>query len=342
VEPVTVAVINYNGGQTLVETLDSLSRLTYPDYALLVVDNGSADNSLALVSQKHPTIPIVRLPDNRGPSAARNAALKASKTDLVFLSDNDITADPDLLSILVEELRKDSNAALCSPRVLYSDGATVQSDGVRLHYLAMSMPRHRRMAATDVDDRAPRILPCASGGMMLVDKSKTGAVGLFDEDYFFGWDDVEFSYRVSFAGYAAITVPRAAVCHKEKSWGTKRSFYQLRNRWYFLLITYSQRTLLLILPMLAAYEAALAFFMLFKGEARIYWLAMRDVVRHRGEIRTKRRKVQSTRARKDVELLATGDIYVEQGLITGTWMQAAVRLVNRMFDLYWKLVRPLL
>lgn len=341
-EPITVAVINYNGGDTLIETLDSLSRQAYPDFSLLVVDNGSTDGSLARVSEKHPSIRIVSLPENRGPSAARNAALRESKTNLVFLSDNDITANPDLLSMLVEEMRRHADAVICAPRILYADGTTIVSDGVRLHYMALSMPRHRRMAVADVTDTAPKVNPCSSGGMMLVDKSKVGTDGLFDEDYFFGWDDVEFSYRRSLAGHTAITVPAAAVCHKHKVWGMKRSFYQLRNRWYFLLINYSGRTLLLISPVLAVYEVALACLMLAKGHPWTYCKAMLDVFRHLGPIRLKRRQVQSSRVRKDANLLSAGDIYIEHGILDKAWMKPFALSANRLFDLYWRLVRPLL
>lgn len=341
-DPVTVAITNYNGGEVLLETVEAFSRLAYPLAEILIVDNASSDGSLEAVTARHPGVRVVRLPLNRGPSAARNEALRQSRTDLVFLSDNDITARPDMLTLLVGEMRKDSRTAICSPRVLYSDGLTVLSDGVRLHYLAVSMPRNRRRLAAGITDAAPRVHACASGGMMLVDRARIGPDALFDEDYFFGWDDVEFSYRQSLRGFSAVTVPAAAAVHKEKSWGTKRSFFQVRNRWYLLLSCYSLKTLVLIAPMLIFYEAGLASLMILKGESATYWRAMKEVVGRLGSIRAKRRTLQATRAVKDAALLESGDIYIEEGLVTKGWLMRMIRMGNRLMDLYWCVVRRLL
>lgn len=340
--PVTIAVINYNGGQTLVDTVDSLILMDYPERTVMVVDNGSTDNSLAILTTRHPDVEVVHLPENRGPSAARNVAIARSKTNLVFLSDNDITASRDMLSLLAETLRTHPEAVTCSPRIMYSDGRTIQSDGVDMHYLAMSMPAHRRMPAADVHDTTPRTHPCASGGMMLVDKSKLDPSDFFDEDYFFGWDDAEFSYRLSLTGRTSVSVPSALICHKEKKWGTRRSFQQLRNRWFFLLINYSSMTLFLIAPVLVVYEIILMVFMMAKGGTATYFRAMTDVVRNMGRIRTKRRLVQAKRRVPDTSLLATGNIYIEEGLIGNRLILSLARVVNRAFDLHWRLVSAIL
>ena len=341
-EPVTVAVINYNGGPGLAETVASLRRMDYPSFAVLVVDNASTDDSLACLSARAPEVSVVRLAANLGPSGARNAALRASPTNRVFLSDNDIEAEAGMLTRLMDAMQQDARAAICAPRVLYSDGRTVQSDGVRMHYLAMPMVPNRHAPLAEVPVGPPRVHVCGNGGMMLVDKTRMGPVEGFDEDYFFGWDDVEFSYRLTLAGYACLTVPAAVVRHMEKKWGTRRSFYQVRNRWYFLLIVYARRTLLLIAPMLVVYEFALALFMLAKGEGRTYLRAMRDVLRHAAMLKAKRRAVQATRVRRDADLLATGAINVERGLVNQAWLSFLVRLLNGGFNAYWQAARRLL
>ena len=341
-EPVTIAVINFNGGKLLLDTVLSLKKLAYGDFSLMVVDNGSSDGSADAVEKACPDVTIIRMPDNKGPSRARNVALKESKTSLVFLCDNDISPNPDTLSLLVSELRKSSSRALASPRVLYSDGQTIQSDGVDVHYLAMSMPANRRLNISAVKDTQPKIHSCATGGMILVDKNKVDASSYFDEDYFFGWDDLEFSYRVSMSGYASVAVPEAVIYHHEKVWGTKRSFFQLRNRWYFLLINYSAKTLFLILPVLAVYELTLMVFMLLKMEPGTYIRAMYAVLHDLPVLLRKRRIIQSRRVRADADLLQTGDIYIEKGLLTSPLVMRAARLVNGCFNLYWKAVRNLL
>jgi hypothetical protein len=127
--------------------------------------------------------------------------------------------------------------------------------------------------------------------------------------------------------------------HREKSWGTRRSFYQVRNRWYFVLTGYAGRTLLLVAPALALYELGLALLLLAKGEGRTYLRAMGAVVRSLGTLRAKRRAIQASRVAPDAELLASGDLYIETGLVTRPWLFRLVRLANRVLDLYWRAIR---
>lgn len=89
---VTIGIANYNGAETLEKTINSIKKLKYNSYNIILVDDQSTDDSCELVARKYPEIEIIRHERNKGVSAVRNTIIKNSKTDLIFLIDNDIKA----------------------------------------------------------------------------------------------------------------------------------------------------------------------------------------------------------------------------------------------------------
>jgi len=97
-------------------------------------------------------------------------------------------------------------------------------------------------SGVSIEQASKETIP-VSGGTMLVERDKALHIGLFDEDYFFGWEDADFSLRMTISGFKCLNVPQAVVYHKMKKRGLSKAFYQIRNRWYFILKNYSSRTL---------------------------------------------------------------------------------------------------
>src|SRR5205085_5035047 len=110
----------YNGGRTLEQCLLSLGRLDYPDYEVVVVDDGSTDDTRAILA-RFPGVRAVHQP-NRGLSTARNVGLQAATGEVIAYTDSDCFADPDWLTHLVHQLQRTGAAGVGGPNLSPDDG----------------------------------------------------------------------------------------------------------------------------------------------------------------------------------------------------------------------------
>src|SRR5260221_7257664 len=102
---ITIVILNYNGEKYLQITLPQLSKLTYPNIEIIIVDNGSKDRSIIFLEQQE-NITLIKNSTNLGYSAGKNQGIKAAKGEYVFLLDEDIFIDDlDLLQILLENYK---------------------------------------------------------------------------------------------------------------------------------------------------------------------------------------------------------------------------------------------
>lgn len=335
---VTIGVVNYNGQLTIKETLHSLQQLDYKNYEIIVVDDASDDQSLNIVRSSFPNIKIICHNKNLGASAVRNTIIRNSKTNLVFLVDNDITLDKTCLKFLVEEKLKREQAIVLTPRVLLEDKRTIQSDGASMHYIGAAIHYSRYDPVETVKDCEDVMeVDCGSGGMMLLDKMQAERIDLFDEDFRFGWADGEFMLRATLSGFKCFNVPKAEVYHHQKIWGTKRAFYQMRNRWYIILINYSTKTIIMILPMLVIYEILLLCLMIVKRSIRDYFRSWMSIFKNFRCVLRKRKIMQQRKVLPDHIFLKSGSITVDKGLMKNKYILYLFMFVNGLFNLYWRL-----
>ncbi|MFH1761964.1 MAG: glycosyltransferase family 2 protein [bacterium] len=338
-ERISVFVINYNGAKVLEDTLLCLSGLEYPDYTLSLVDDCSSDNSIGLVKEKFPDVNIIRHPVNKGPNAARNTAIKASITNLLLLVDNDIKMKPDLLNILADVKKRYPNSALCAPVIAYLENPEqIKYGGTSIHYIGASIIKRGNIKAV-YNKQDPVRADVVGGGTILVDRAAALKNGLFDEDFRIGWEDGDFSYRITMAGYDCMIVPQAVVLHEKGLKGLNRAYYQIRNRWFFMLKTYSLKTLFLIMPALVIYEISLMLFMTLRRNLCIYLGANCEVIQKYGALMKKRKKVQKLRKRPDREILYSGNFTASEDVVKKGYQKTLKDLLNLMFNYYWNAVK---
>ena len=339
-EPVTVGIVNYNGMETVGNTLDSVRGLAYePIKKIIVADDNSTDGSPEFIRENYPEAAIVRLERNTGSASVRNRILEEAGTDLVFIIDNDITLTPDCLDKLVSVKRKAPGAGVIHPHILDEDNPSEPQpyNGGWIHYLCAFIPgRHPDMNAEY------EAFDTVSGAGMLIDKTISDRIGGFDSDYFFNWEDGDFTFRSAISGYPCLNVPQAPVYHKSKPRGKSRVFYQVRNRWYFIFKMYSFKTILVCLPAFIVYEISLAGLMLVKKTFFQYLRGNIRAVLDAPRTLRKRRKVQALKKRKDSEALRAGDIYVPESMLGGKLAEKAKNIYTGIFSLYWEGVKDFL
>jgi GT2 family glycosyltransferase len=221
-----VCIVNWNTREHLRRCLDSL-RLHAADLApaIVVVDNGSADGSAAMVAAEYPEVQLVANPDNRGYAAGNNQALRAVEAEFKLLLNPDVQVTPGSIQYLVEFLRSHPAAGAVSPRLRYPDGRVqltcrtfptpdvVLYDALLLAKLFPQSPTFGkyRMSWWAHDDEREVDQPMASA--FLLRDAALQEVGLFDEAFPIFFNDVDLCYRLKQAGWEVWFTARVEMTH---------------------------------------------------------------------------------------------------------------------------------
>lgn len=238
-----IVVLNWNGFSDTKECLDSLKRIDYTNYEIIVVDNGSTDGSAQKIEKDFPFVSLIKNKENLGFSKGNNIGIrKAMKydTDYILLLNNDVIVDPKFLSELVRGAETDPKIGMANPKIYYYDRPNViWYAGARFNNIIGSSP-HIGWKEEDEgqfdNKREPERL---TGACMLIKKCVIKDVGYLNEDYFAIVEDSEFSIRVKRAGYKLLFVPESIIWHKvSSSSGGEDSpqniYYSTRNTLYLI------------------------------------------------------------------------------------------------------------
>ena len=220
---IAVVVPNWNGAARLPACIGSLAAQTCTEIEIVVVDNGSVDDSLAvldrLAAEVAPVVlTVVRNAENLGFAGGVNRGITVALdrgARAVALFNNDAVAEPDWLAALVAELDARPDVAIVTSRLLHGDGATVDSTGDFYTSWGLPYPRDRDAASEPV--RPSGEVFGGSGGASLYRAELFADVGLFDERFFVLLEDVDFSFRARLAGHRAWYRADAVVYHDQGS-----------------------------------------------------------------------------------------------------------------------------
>lgn len=209
----SVIVVNFNGKHFLSECLNSLDRQSFRDFETIFVDNGSSDHSSDFVRERYPQVRIITLERNLGFCAGNNIAIRHSHAEFVALLNNDTKTEPDWLKELIQAAVGDPKVGICASRILnmaqpdviYSAGDCYAPDGVAFR-------RGEGMPAAGRFEEAEEVFSaCACAA--LYRRSMLDEIGLFEEDFFSNYEDVDLAFRGRIAGYSCLYVPTSIVYH---------------------------------------------------------------------------------------------------------------------------------
>ena len=297
-EEVSIIVVNWNGKEFLEDCFQSLRGQTYRSFSVTLVDNGSTDGSLEFVSKRFPEVQVIALMENRGFAGANNFALRDLSTPYVALLNNDAAAEPRWLASLVEALEQTKEAGFAASKMLYYDRADViDRCGDGYTWAGTGLLRGRNEPAGHYSRREWVFGACA--GAALYRTSMLNDIGLFNEEFFLLYEDVDLSFRAQLKGYKCLYVPEALVYHKGSGSLVHDSsisvYYGHRNlEWVYI---HNMPTLLIlrtIFPHILYNIAAFCYFVM-HGRGLGYLKAKRDaVIRFKGALK-KRRQIQGSR-----------------------------------------------
>ncbi|HWH71296.1 MAG TPA: glycosyltransferase, partial [Candidatus Sulfotelmatobacter sp.] len=201
---VSVVVASYNGDRTLRSCLESLQRLNYPDYEVILVDDGSTDTTPQIASL-YSKVRYFRHEKNLGLSVARNSGIAAATGEIIAFTDSDCRADEDWLYYLVGDLLGSEFAGIGGPNLLPPEDSAVAT-------AVMASPGGP--AHVMLTDRQAEHIP---GCNMAFFKSALTELGGFDPIFRQAGDDVDICWRLQQAGYKIGFSPAAFVWHYRRS-----------------------------------------------------------------------------------------------------------------------------
>ena len=210
---VSVIVCSYNGAKTLAGCLDSLGKLNYPEYEVILVDDGSTDDT-AYITAQFPDVRYIHQ-NNHGLSHARNTGAAAAKGEVLVYTDSDCMADVDWLYYLIGTLQSGDYAGVGGPNVSPPAQNWVQACVAA----APGGPSH--VLLTDI------IAEHIPGCNMAFYRWAFERVGGFDAEYHKAGDDVDFCWRLQQAGGVIAFSPTAIVWHHRRF--TLRAFFKQQD-----------------------------------------------------------------------------------------------------------------
>lgn len=224
---VYIVLLNWNGWRDTDACLGSLSKLTYPNARVVVVDNASTDGSESELRRRHPELTLLQSGANLGFAGGNNVGLRYALehgAEYVWLLNNDTLVEPDALTHLVARSQRGAGGlpvGLCGSTLLYEGQRdTVQAlGGARYNrwlgtvaHIGQHQPRSQPVDAAAVEAQLDYLI----GASMLASRPFLETVGLMQEDYFLYFEELDWAVRAR-GRFALAYAPESVVYHKEGS-----------------------------------------------------------------------------------------------------------------------------
>lgn len=241
----SVVIPTWNGARFLAPCLTALAAQTFRDFEVLVIDNGSTDDTAAVLAS-YPTVRCLSLATNRGFAVACNSGIRAARGEFILLLNNDTAAEPGWLGALVAALDAHPRAGMAQPKVrlmdqrdlLHTTGDTLDRAG---------RPGNRGVWAVDQGqwDAQTEVFG-ANAAAAAYRRAMLDDVGLLEERFGSYLEDVDLAWRARLRGWGCVYVPQAVVYHQVSATGggPLSSYLVARNRWWLIARCYPGRLLL--------------------------------------------------------------------------------------------------
>jgi GT2 family glycosyltransferase len=213
----SIIVLNWNDAPSTLDCLESLAQLEYDPYEILVVDNGSTDDSVSQIRQRYPNVLLLETGHNLGYAEGNNVGIRHALgrgAEYLFLVNNDVSVGPRALIRLVSIAQRFPDTAFLGPKIYHrEDVRRIQSAGADLDFLWRS-----RQRGLDELDRgqcdALQEVDYVIGAAVLVRARLLDEIGLLDPGFFLYREDVDWCLRARCLKYRVLYVPQAEVWHR--------------------------------------------------------------------------------------------------------------------------------
>ena len=305
---VSVIIANFNGAQYLEPCLNAVLAQDYPRCEVILADDGSTDGSPELVREKFPSVIVLENIHNRGFAAVNNQAIRASHGDYVVTLNNDTRVEPGFLAEMVHVAESDPYIGSCAPLIILHHQRLVDSAGIEVDWAGIAWQRRRGEPVSANHGLEEVFGACA--GAALYRRKMLDEIGLFDEQYFAYYEDVDLAWRAKLVGWRCVHVPTAIVYHVHSAFWSKqpgrKTYLLARNKLLTIIKNYPWPALLLGWPLILAYDLFSLGYAIWRGQGLSALHGRWDALTHLGWALRQRRKVQALRTKRQpaVSMLA--------------------------------------
>ena len=217
---VTIVILNWNGKSFLQQFIPGVLATDYSDFEVLVVDNASTDDSLEFLKSQFPDVRRLALDRNYGFTTGNNLALPHVHSPYFVLLNNDVEVQPGWLKPLVELMERNPDVAACQPKLLsHQNKGEFEYAGAAggwIDCLGYPFTKGRIFETNEPDhgqyDGESNIF-WATGACMMVRKSVTDQLGLFEDDFFAHMEEIDFCWRAQNHGFRIMSTTESVVYH---------------------------------------------------------------------------------------------------------------------------------
>jgi hypothetical protein len=213
-----VIILNWNGKEDTCQCLNSVQAIEYSNYEVVVVDNGSQDDSVCTFKDKFPKVFVLETGQNLGYAGGNNQGITYALehgADHIFILNNDAIVDPNILNSFVEAIEKYPDAGILGakiyqanePNKIWFAGGTWLPEKAEFTHIGWGHddgPSWSQVQETDY----------ACGCALFVKAEVFRKIGLLETKFFLTWEESDFCYRARRCGYKCLLVPNAHVWHK--------------------------------------------------------------------------------------------------------------------------------
>ncbi len=240
---VFILILNWRGVEDTMECARSCAALNYPNFRIVIIDNGSGDNSESVLRSTFPNVDILQTGGNLGFAGGNNVGIKfalRNGADYVWLLNNDAVVESSALKELVSSAEQNPAIAIVGSKIYYFDQPNVLWHAGALINNDVGDALHVGNLESDCGQYdTPRECDYVTGCSFLIKCNVIEKIGMIDEAYFLLWEDVDWCERARKKGYAVVYVPSSRVWHKvSKSIGMYSRlalYYYSRNSLLFIL-----------------------------------------------------------------------------------------------------------
>lgn len=231
----------------------------YPDFEVIVVDNGSQDGTIAWLRENYPGVWVIRNQENEGFARANNQGIRVSEGEYIALLNNDTQPTPDWLSSLVAIAEEGgADVGMVASQICLEDKPScIDSAGIEVDVLGVAWNRNMgSLVSAEPDEPVEVFGPSAAAA--LYRRAMLDEIGLFREEFFAYYEDVELAWRARRAGWRCLYAPQAKVLHEHSATARRirglKAYCLSRNKWVTLFRHYPFRSYWIWVPAMVALD----------------------------------------------------------------------------------------
>ncbi|MDX2302978.1 MAG: glycosyltransferase family 2 protein [Microscillaceae bacterium] len=236
---VSIVSVNWNKPEITLDMVKSFKHVTYPNYELIIVDNGSTMGDIDPV-KNYPHVKLIKTGKNLGFAGGTNAGIRRAKGQYILLLNNDTIVPPHFLEPMVELMEQDIHIGIVSPKIYYFDSPQVIQFAGTTEINKITGRGHKIGYLQEDDGSYDQTVPTAltHGACMMVRKQVFQEIGLLSELYFMYYEEYDFCERAKKAGWTCYYTGKSYIHHRESmSMGKHnpmKTYYMFRNRWLYM------------------------------------------------------------------------------------------------------------